>query len=213
MARNDLTIRSVIKGLRPSWLLELRPCRSRIARQSFFSGPRGDLVFELQPSSLMQVNGWIGRQARIQFRSLQTIAIEFQDRLMSGLQRCIGSSLMRFQRTPKNSPAKLAASGIATQSHRPHLGFWSPTFGDHEPIPQIAACPLSDRRDLVRRAGNSSARKLPNQGSQINQNHMRRLLQTDFSPIERQQRMNQNEENNVNQRVADRRESDCDRRR
>ena len=213
MARNYLTIRSVIRGLRPAWLPELRPRGNRNARQLGFSGPSGDLVFDLHrlPGAPVIRSFW--NQVRNHFRSPQTITIELQRRLIGGLHHCVRSSMNSFQPTLLNGGSELAGSRIAPQNRRPNLRFLAPWSGVHEPFPQIADCPLMDGRSLDRRVRNPFARHLPDQGSQINQNHMRRLLPALLSPFERQKRMNQNEENHVNQCIAGRRESDCDCRR
>jgi hypothetical protein len=214
MAINYLKIRSALKDLRPEWLLELRPRRNRITRQScLFSVPNGDLEFEFHPSPPTPLIRSFRGQSWSQFLSPQAIAFELQSRLIGGLNRCKRSSLRPFQQTPKSGLSKLVGGRIATRSHRPNLRSMAPSTGVQEPFSQIAVYPLLDGCGLDHRVRNSFARHLPDQGRQINQNHMRRLLQAFISPIERQKRMSQNEENNVNQCIAVRRESDCDRRR
>jgi hypothetical protein len=94
MAINYLKIRSALKDLRPEWLLELRPRRNRITRQScLFSVPNGDLEFEFHPSPPTPLIRSFRGQSWSQFLSPQAIAFELQSRLIGGLNRCKRSSL------------------------------------------------------------------------------------------------------------------------
>lgn len=192
----------------PVWFLELCPFPNMIATQSVFSVPNRDLLFGVQLSPGISVIRSAGNQLRKKFRLLQAIMIDFPGRSIGAFVRRTRSSSVQLHTSQACDRTELCGSRIATQKQQSHFRTMAPSTGNHESFPQIA-----DDRVLACRVRNFFVRILPDQGIQKKQNQMRRLLRACIGPIDRQKRLNQNEKNNVNQRLASGRESNCDRRR
>ena len=213
MATRFQNFRFAITGLKPARFLALRPRLDSIALPSAFSPMNCQLAAGVHPSPYIFVIHGVGTQTRKKFRSLQTNAADLQGRFFDGLRRYLRSSSLHSLLTSVKDRPDWAVSNVTTANHRQHYCSTALMPGAPESCSWIANNPLMGCRDLDSHVRNYSARILPNQGSQKNQNQAYRLLRAFMSPIDRQKRMNQNEENNVNQRIAVRRESDRDRRR
>lgn len=223
MAKDFLKIRSAITGFVPAWSVELRPRPHGIELQSLLIVPNRDFVIELRPSPLSLADRGICQLAMDQYQLFQSTAVVLHGRITDGWKRYVFSSWRPSRQTPVRVSFELVSTGVGTQNHRSSLDCMAPTTGDRHVFSRFGNYPLWKRFALGHQVRHLSARNLPDQGDhdqakqhKINrvskhQNHTLRLLRAFISPIESQNRMNQNEEINVNQCIADRRESDCDR--